>query len=66
MVVNASIARSSSINIERDFKFTLDTKLSYFLPTLYGDGLACYAILHYLSSVQNDMIEFYNANKKIR
>ena len=66
VLVNANIARSSSINIGREFKFTLDTKLSYFLPTLYGDGLACYAILHYLSSVQNDMIEFYNANKKIK
>jgi hypothetical protein len=64
--INASISKNSNINIDRDFKFDLNTKLSYLLPTLYGDGLACYAIVHYLSHVQNEIIEFYNSNKKLK
>ena len=47
-------------------EFNLDTKLSYFLPTLFGDGLYCYALVHYLSSIQNDLLDYYHQIKKVK
>jgi hypothetical protein len=46
------------ISVDYGFEFNLDTKLSYFLPTLSGDGLMAYALIHYLARIQNDMLEF--------
>ncbi len=45
--------------IDSDFEFNLDTKLSCFLPTLYGDGMIIYAIIHLLCAAQNDMLDIY-------
>lgn len=45
-------------------KFDLDAKLSYFLPTLNGDGLYSYALIHWLASIHNDMLSFYINLKK--
>lgn len=42
----------------------MDSKLSYFLPTLNGDGLYSYALIHWLASIQNDMLSFYINLKK--
>ena len=42
-----------------DVEFGADTPLVYLLPTLNGKGLPCYAILHYLFSAHNELLDAY-------
>ena len=45
-----------------DHVFDMNTKLSYFLPSKYGDGFVCYALIKYLSFVHNNFMESYLAH----
>jgi hypothetical protein len=64
--IRTSITRNASLVDFFSHEFNLDTKLSYFLPTLFGDGLYCYALVHYLSSIQNGILDYYHGIKKIK
>ena len=48
-----------------DYEFNLDSKLTYFLPTLNGDGVLIYSMIHFLSSIQNEMLSIYYKKKSI-
>lgn len=52
--------------VDSNFEFNLDTKLSCFLPTLYGDGMTIYAIIHLLCAAHNDMLELYYSKYSIQ
>lgn len=60
---NIKVAESSVFDLS--FEFNLDTNLSLFLPSLHGDGLIVYSIIHYLSSIQNEMLLFYYKKKSV-
>ena len=62
--VVSSISPNSFLTVKPTSEFNMDSKMSYFLPTLYGDGLYSYAIIHWLASVHNDMLSFYISMKK--
>ena len=64
--IHSNVTRNSSLGDFFNHEFNLNTKLSYFLPTLFGDGLYCYALVHYLSSIQNGLLDYYHSIKKIR
>lgn len=66
ILVNDHISKDVTLTVPFDHQFTRETKLSYFLPTLSADGLLCYTLIHYLSHVQNEMIDFYQVNKKLK
>jgi hypothetical protein len=55
------------LKINDEHVFSMNTKLSFFLPSKYGDGFACYALIQYLSTVHNDFIKkylsFFNRNE---
>jgi hypothetical protein len=63
-VLSASLSSTSILANKPNDEFNLDSKLSYFLPTLSGDGLYSYALIHYLSSIHNDMVKFFIEIKK--
>ena len=54
----------SRFTISFDYEFSLDTNLSYFLPSKYGDGLICYALLDYLANIHNEFIEHYKISER--
>lgn len=60
---NIKVAESSVFDLS--FEFNLDTNLSLYLPSLHGDGLIVYSMIHYLSSIQNEMLLFYYKKKSI-
>ena len=64
--IRSHITKNSTLPDFFSHEFNLDTKLSYFLPTLFGDGLYCYALIHYLSSIQNVLLDYYHSIKKVR
>lgn len=51
--------------MDDEFKFDMDTKLSYFIPSKSGDGLITYAIIHYLIKAQNDILACYSKNNQL-
>jgi hypothetical protein len=58
--IETNISVANLINYE----YTLDSKLSAFLPTFNTQGLLTFAIIHYLCKIQNEILEFYhNYNK---
>ena len=64
-IQNTNISKNSSLVDFFSHDFNMDTKLSFFLPTLNGDGLYCYALVHYLSSIQNKLLDYYHEIKKV-
>ncbi len=64
--IRSHITKNSNITNFFSHEFNLDTKLSYFLPTLFGDGLYCYALVHYLSSIQNELLNYYHEIKRVK
>ena len=50
---------------ERDFTFSMNSKLSSFLPGIHGNGMNAYAMIHYLSSVHNETLSVYYKKKSI-
>ena len=50
---------NTRLTINEDHLFSLDTKLSYFLPSTYGDGFTFYALIRYLSSIRNEFLNEY-------
>ncbi|CAF0704523.1 unnamed protein product [Brachionus calyciflorus] len=63
--VREKLPEISVINIQNDFKFDLDTKLSYFLPTKTGDGHLTYAIIHYLVNGQNEILKSFHKHDEV-
>jgi hypothetical protein len=47
-----------------DFQYSLDSKLSAFLPTFNTQGLLTFALIHYLCKIQNEILEFYHNYKR--
>ena len=47
---------NSRLTINEDHLFSLDTKLSFFSTSTYGDGFTCYALIRYLSSYHNEFL----------
>jgi hypothetical protein len=60
---NIKVAESSVFDLS--FEFNLDSNLSSFLPSLYGDGLIVYSMVQYLSYIQNEMLFFYYKKNSI-
>ncbi len=56
---------NSLIIFNTDYEFNLNSKLSYFLPTLSGDGLFSYSLINFLSTNHNEIISFYHEIKRI-
>ena len=56
---------NSLILFNTDYEFNLNSKLSYFLPTLSGDGLFSYSLINFLSTTHNEIISFYHEIKRI-
>lgn len=52
--------------VDSNFEFNLDTKLSCFLPTLYGDGMIIYVMIHLLCAAHNDMLDLYYRKNSIQ
>ncbi len=50
---------------DNDFSFSMDSKLSSFLPAIHGNGMNTYAMLHYLSSIHNEILFVYYNKKSI-
>ena len=63
--INSNISSGLALKVTNNFEFSLDTKLSFFLPTLNGDGLLCYSMMHYLSKLHNEMLDFYHKIKRV-
>ena len=57
---------NSRLTISNDHVFNLDTHLSYFLPSYYGDGFTCYALIKFLSSIHNNFLNEYLSQYKLR
>lgn len=36
----------------------MDSKLTFFLPTQYGDGFTCYKLIQNLCEIQNEILKF--------
>jgi hypothetical protein len=64
--VNAKISKNKSLPANfPDIEFNLQTRLVFFLPTRSSSGLVSYSLLHYLFSLQNEMLHFYRDVAKI-
>jgi len=61
---NEFIRNNSILTLNTEFEVSLNSKLSYFLPTLNGDGLFSYSLIQFLSSIQNEMITYYHEIKR--
>ncbi|RMZ93472.1 E3 ubiquitin-ligase RNF213-like [Brachionus plicatilis] len=46
-----------NLSVQFQHSFDMTTKLSYFLPTLSGDGFLSYLMIHYMAKIQNEMLE---------
>lgn len=64
--VHSSISNDLNLTVSFKHKFDMNTKLSYFLPTMNGDGFLCYALIHFLGSLQNEMLQSYHGFKKVK
>jgi hypothetical protein len=54
------IVRKFANDLNLNYIFTLDSKLSFFLPTAAkGDGLICFSLVRYLLGIQNEILDFY-------
>jgi exopolysaccharide biosynthesis predicted pyruvyltransferase EpsI len=62
----STISKDMNLIVPIDLQFTHETSLSYFLPTLSADGLVCYALIHKLTTIQNEMLDSYQSIKKIK
>lgn len=51
--------------LDLEYEFNMDSKLSCFLPALHGDGLNTYGMMHYLATIQNEMLSMYYKKKSI-
>ena len=63
--IKENISKLQAYSLDLNFAFDMDTKLSSFLPALYGDGLIVYVMIHYLSSIHNEILSLYYKNKLI-
>ena len=50
--------------LQQDFK--LDTPLEYFIPTTTGPGACTFSLVHYLTYVHNNFMEFCRSKTKSR
>lgn len=62
--INQNLKQIQIQRINFELNFTLNSKLSYFLLNLTGDGSACYSLIHYLVSIHNELISFYKSYAK--
>ena len=58
--------QQQAVKFNADQEFNVDSKVSHLLPTTSGDGLPIYVLLHFLSSIHNDLISFYFNKKSIQ
>jgi hypothetical protein len=56
----------SILTFNLEYRVDLNSKLSYFLPTLTGDGLFSYSFIKFLCSIQNEMLHYYHEIKEIQ
>jgi hypothetical protein len=57
---------NSRLTISMDHVFSLDSNLSYFLPSIYGDGFTFYALIRFLASIHNEFLNEYLSQNKHR
>ncbi len=50
---------------DAEFAFSMDSKVSSFLPGIHGNGMNVYAMLHYLSTIHNETLSVYYKKKSI-
>jgi len=50
---------------DAEFAFSMDSKVSSFLPGIHGNGMNAYAMLHYLGTIHNETLSVYYKKKSI-
>lgn len=64
--ISKNISKNCSLVQTMDFEFNISTPLSVFLPTVNGDGLVTYAMIHCLCRLHNELIEFYYKSNRLQ
>lgn len=62
--IHSKISTDFNLTMPLNSEFTMDTQLSFLLPTISGDGFNIYSLIHYLCSIQNEILEFFENFKK--